>query len=198
MAISGAVTEWLGTPLGLPWGLAPAAIFFAGALISVFLRPRDQAAILVLTPMIGLVNLLYLNDGTYWRYSIVDQELTLIRVDGLSLLFGLIFHLAALIWAVFALHVRDRIQHVSALVYVGAALGAVFAGDLITLFVFWEILAVSSAFLIWARRSERSSGAGLRYLLVHVVSNPSVHEKVGRAYPRYRPRRVAPLFLRPL
>ncbi len=170
MAISGAVTEWLGTPLGLPWGLAQAAIFFAGALISVFLRPRDQAAILVLTPMIGLVNLLYLNDGTYWRYSIVDQELTLIRVDGLSLLFGLIFHLAALIWAVFALHVRDRIQHVSALVYVGAALGAVFAGDLITLFVFWEILAVSSAFLIWARRSERSSGAGLRYLLVHVVS----------------------------
>ena len=170
MAISGAAAAWLGTPLGLPWGVAPAAIFFAGALISVFLRPRDQAAILVLTPVVGLVNLLYLSDGSYWHYDIIGQELTLLRVDGLSLLFGLIFHLAALIWAVFALHVRDRIQHLSALVYIGGALGAVFAGDLITLFLFWEVLALSSAFLIWARRSERSNGAGLRYLMVHVVS----------------------------
>ena len=170
MAISGAAAAWLGAPLGLPWGLAPAAIFFAGALVSVFLKPRDQAAILVLTPIIGLVNLLYLTDGSHWNYDIIGQESTLLRVDAMSLLFGLIFHLAALIWAIFALHVRDRIQHVSALVYIGGALGAVFAGDLITLFVFWEILAVSSAFLIWARRSERSSGAGLRYLLVHVVS----------------------------
>ena len=170
MAISGAVAAWLGTPLGLPWGIAPAAIFFAGALIALFLRPRDQAAILALTPIIGLVNLLYLSDVSYWKYDIIGNELTLLRVDGLSLLFGLIFHLAALIWAVYALHVRDRIQHVSALIYVGAALGAVFAGDLVTLFLFWELLAVSSAFLIWARRGARSSGAGLRYLLVHVVS----------------------------
>ena len=170
MAISGAAAAWLGTPMGLPWGLAPAAIFFAGALISVFLKPRDQAAILILTPVVGLVNLLYLSDGTYWHYEIIGQDLTLLRVDGLSLLFGLIFHLAALIWAIFALHVRDRIERVSALAYIGGALGAVFAGDLISLFVFWEILAVSSAFLIWARRSERSNGAGFRYLLVHVVS----------------------------
>ena len=170
MAISGAAAAWLGTPLGLPWGLAPAAIFFAAALISVFLKPRDQAAILIVAPIIGLVNLLYLSDGTYWYYDIIGQELTLLRVDGLSLLFGLIFHIAALIWAIFALHVRDRIERVSALAYIGGALGAVFAGDLISLFVFWEILAVSSAFLIWARRSERSNGAGFRYLLVHVVS----------------------------
>ena len=94
MAISGAAAAWLGTPLGLPWGVAPAAIFFAGALISVFLRPRDQAAILVLTPVVGLVNLLYLSDGSYWHYDIIGHELTLLRVDDLSLLFGLIFHLA--------------------------------------------------------------------------------------------------------
>ncbi len=170
MAINAVATAWLGTPLGLPWGLAPAVIFFAGALISVFLKPRHQAAMLVLTPIVGLINLLYLSNGNHWNYDIIGQESTLLRVDGLSLLFGLIFQLAALIWAVFALHVRASIEHVSALVYVGAALGAVFAGDLISLFIFWEILAVSSAFLIWARGSQRSSGAGLRYLLVHVVS----------------------------
>ena len=54
--------------------------------------------------------------------------------------------------------------------YAGSAVGAVFAGDLITLFIFWELLAVTSVFQIWSRRTSRSYGAGLRYLLVQVTS----------------------------
>ena len=61
-------------------------------------------------------------------------------------------------------------QHTAAVVYAGSGLGAVFAGDFITLFVFWELLAVSSVFLIWARRTPRAVSAGMRYLIVHVVS----------------------------
>lgn len=54
--------------------------------------------------------------------------------------------------------------------YAGSALGAIFAGDLLTLFVFWELLALTSVFLIWARRTERSYRAGLRYLIIQVLS----------------------------
>jgi multicomponent Na+:H+ antiporter subunit D len=71
---------------------------------------------------------------------------------------------------IFALHVKDRMQHVAALLYIGSAIGAVFAGDLITLFVFWELAAVTSVFLIWARRTPASLGAGQRYLIIQVVS----------------------------
>ena len=56
------------------------------------------------------------------------------------------------------------------MLYAGSALGAVFAGDFITLFVFWELLALTSVFLIWARDSERSYATGFRYLIIHVVS----------------------------
>src|SRR5690606_24064551 len=76
----------------------------------------------------------------------------------------------ALLGGIYALRARDSLQHVAALVYAGSALGAVFAGDLITLFFYWEAMAVSSAFLVWAGRTPDSGGAGLRYLAMHLLS----------------------------
>ena len=100
----------------------------------------------------------------------LGYELMPYRVDRLSLLFGYVFHIAAIIGVIFSLHVKDTMQHVSAVLYAGSALGAVFAGDLMTLFVWWELLAVTSVFLIWARRTERSYQAGIRYLIIQVCS----------------------------
>jgi multicomponent Na+:H+ antiporter subunit D len=93
-----------------------------------------------------------------------------LRVDRLSLLFGYLFHIAAFLGVVFSLHLRDRLQSSASLLYAGSALGAVFAGDLLTLFFFWEILALTSAFLIFARKTERARRAGIRYLFIQVVS----------------------------
>ena len=99
-----------------------------------------------------------------------DYSLTMVRVDKLSLLFGYIFHIAAFVSVIYALHVKDNLQHVTGLAYVGSAIGAVFAGDLITLFVYWELTAVASVFLIWARRNRRAYAAGMRYLIIQVGS----------------------------
>ncbi len=74
-----------------------------------------------------------------------------LRVDRLSILFGYLFHIAAFLSVVFSLHLRDRLQHVAGLLYAGSALGAVFAGDYVSLFLFWEMLALTSVFLIFAR-----------------------------------------------
>ncbi|MDP7487016.1 MAG: Na(+)/H(+) antiporter subunit D, partial [Alphaproteobacteria bacterium] len=78
--------------------------------------------------------------------------------------------IATVLASIFALHVRDPIQQVCALLYSGAALGAVMAGDLLTLFIFWEIMALSSGFLIWARRTPRAESAGQRYLITQILS----------------------------
>ena len=79
-------------------------------------------------------------------------------------------HIASLIAIIYSLHVKDTIQQVSAMLYAGSALGAVFAGDLLSLFVFWELLAFTSVFLIWARRTQRSYTAGMHYLIIQVLS----------------------------
>jgi len=148
----------------------PALIFFVGAGVVGLLRGRAQAAVALLVPIVGALNLLSFEHGSFLRTELFDYELTLMRVDKLSLLFGYLFHLAAFIGIVYSLHVRDTAQHVAGLLYAGSAVGVVFAGDLITLFVLWEILAVSSVFLIWARRTERATRAGMRYLIVQVAS----------------------------
>ena len=160
----------VGYPLGLPWGLPPALFFFAGAALLLFPRVVPAPAILLATPLIGLLNLLYVTVATTYDITLFFGSLSLFRVDELSFLFGLLFHIAALLAALFALRVKDPIQHASAFVYVGGALGAVFAGDLVSLFVFWELLALSSAVLIWSRGSERAAAAALRYLMIHVGS----------------------------
>jgi len=150
--------------------LHPALIFFAGALLLLVLPARLRLLVGLLTPVLGLLPLLFLEHGTDLQFGLFDYTLSPLRVDRLSLLFGYLFHIAAFIGVVYSLHVKDRVQQVAALAYAGSALLAVFAGDLITLFAAWELLALTSVFLVWARRTERSFRSGLRYLIWNVLS----------------------------
>lgn len=147
----------------------PVAIFIVGALLVPFIKGRWKSAFLLLIPVVGFINLIHIPEGTHWVVRFLDYDLVFGRVDRLSLLFGYIFHLIAFIALLYALHVKDDLQHVAGLVYAGSALGVVFAGDLFTFFIFWEMLTVASIFLIWARRTRASLGAGFRYLLVHAA-----------------------------
>ncbi len=150
--------------------LHPSFWFFIAAAFAAILNGKLRALVMLAVPVIGGINLWYTGANVVQSMTFLGYELTPLRIDNLSLLFGYLFHLAAFIAIIFSLHVRDRIQHVAALVYVGSAIGAVFAGDLLSLFLFWEIMAVSSALLIWARRTERSHNAAMRYLIIHVSS----------------------------
>ncbi|MBC8462570.1 MAG: Na(+)/H(+) antiporter subunit D [Deltaproteobacteria bacterium] len=146
----------------------PALIFIIGALLVPLFKGKLKSAYLLLLPVISFINLISIPEGTHWVVRFLGYDLVFGRVDRLSLLFGYIFHLISFIALLYALHVKDDLQHVAGLVYAGSALGVVFAGDLFSFFVFWEMLTVSSIFLIWARRTRASLGAGFRYLLVHV------------------------------
>jgi multicomponent Na+:H+ antiporter subunit D len=147
----------------------PVIIFVVGALLVPFIPGRLKSAWLLLIPVIGFLNLMYLGEGTHFRIDFLDYHLVLGRVDKLSLLFAYVFHLISFIAILYALHVKDNLQVVAGLLYAGSALGAIFAGDLFSFFIFWEMLTVCSIFLIWARRTEAALGAGYRYLLVHAA-----------------------------
>jgi len=127
-------------------------------------------ALLIIAPIWGMANLWYLDPQALWHFPLFELQLTPLRVDELSLVFGYIFHIAAFISLIYALHVKDKVQQLTSLLYTSGALGAVFAGDLLTLFIFWELMAISSVFLIWARRSSRSFDSGFRYLVYQFMS----------------------------
>ncbi len=150
--------------------LPPFVPFFIGALILLFTRGILRSAIMVAIPIVSAIHLWMVPEGVYLQFAFLEYQLTPYRVDKLSLLFAYVFHIAALIGIIFSLHLRDTLQQVAAMLYSGSALGAVFAGDLLTLFIFWELLAVTSVFLILARRTQRAYDAAMRYLIIQVLS----------------------------
>ena len=147
-----------------------ALILIFGAALVPLLRGGLRAAYMVLLPVASFAYLVVLPHGEFGQVQFLGQTLVLMRVDRLSLLFGYIFLIASLLTVIYSLHVRDTAQQVASLVYAGSAIGAVFAGDLMTLFVYWELSAISSVLLIWARRRESAYRAGLRYILVQLLS----------------------------
>ena len=147
----------------------PAFIFIVGGLLVPFIKGKWKSAYLLLIPVIGFINLISIPEGTHWVANFLGYDVVFGRVDRLSLLFGYIFHLISFIALLYALHVKDDLQHVAGLIYAGSALGVVFAGDIFSFFVFWEMLTVSSVMLIWTRRTRASTYAGYRYVLVHAA-----------------------------
>jgi multicomponent Na+:H+ antiporter subunit D len=150
--------------------LSPALTLILGAALVPFLRGAMRGAWVVALPLAGMAQLALMPAGEAGVLQFLGQELVLVRADRWSMLFAWVFLIAALLNSIYSLHVRDALQPASGLAYAGAALGAVFAGDLLTLFVFWELTAATSVFLIWARRSERAYRAGMRYLLIQLGS----------------------------
>lgn len=150
--------------------IPPFVPFYVGALLVLITRGPLRSLLMLAVPILGAIHLWTVPEGVHLQFAFLDFELIPYRADKLSFIFGYAFHIAALISIIYALHVRDAVQQVSGMLYAGSALGAVFAGDLLTLFVFWELLAFSSVFLIWARRTPRAYLAGMRYLVIQVLA----------------------------
>jgi multicomponent Na+:H+ antiporter subunit D len=165
--------------------LPPGMILVLGAFLLPLLKGRLQQAALIALPVLSYWHLLQFpgaDEGFVLTMTWFDYTLTPIRIDRLSMVWGHVFHLAAFLSALYALRVKDTVQHVAGLSYAGAAIGAAFAGDLITLFVFWELTAVTSVFLIWANTKNHRTGerdealalqsykTGMRYMLIQVGS----------------------------
>lgn len=149
--------------------LPPAVILISGAFLIPFLKGRLKSAYLLLLPIIAFINVMSVPEGIHWTVSFLGYDPILGRVDRLSKLFGYIFTIITFIGTLYALHLKEEDgQHMAAFLAAGCALGAAFAGDLLSFFLFLEIMTIGSTYLIWARRTEASYGAGLRYLSVHL------------------------------
>ena len=149
--------------------IPPAVIFLLGAMLAPFFRGKWKNGFMLLIPVVGFLNLVTISEGNHCAVAFLDYTVVFCRMDRLSFVFGTIFHLISFIAILYSLHVKDDIQNSAGLVYAGSALGVIYAGDFFSFFVFWEMLTISSIFLIWARRTKAALDAGYRYLLVHAA-----------------------------
>ncbi|MDD3618046.1 MAG: Na(+)/H(+) antiporter subunit D [Desulfobulbaceae bacterium] len=149
----------------------PALILIIGALILPFVRGPLRKPYLFLVPLLSLAAVVGNSSmsGQFGIYQFMDWQLVFGRVDRLSTIFALIMALMAVVGTLYSLHVDNAKEHIAAWFYVAGSLGTIYSGDYLSLFLFWEMMAFSSTFLIWFRRGEKSLAAGYRYLLIHTI-----------------------------
>ncbi|MBU0481494.1 MAG: Na(+)/H(+) antiporter subunit D [Proteobacteria bacterium] len=146
----------------------PSLVLILGAFVLPFVQKGPLRKIfLVAIPCIAFGFTMAMDSGTYATMQFMDWQLIFGRVDALSKVFAYIMTLMCIIGTIYGLHVEEDVQHIAAWTYVSGSIGAIFAGDYLTLFLFWEVMAFSSVFLVWFRRGPKSMATGYRYLLVH-------------------------------
>ena len=150
--------------------IPPVFIMLAGAAIVPLLPGVLRPWAFLVAPILVLVQaILWLDSGTTVQVEAAGFTLTLLEFDDLTQVWAVIFAIVAVAGGVFALHLRDRVQQSAALAYGGSAFGVLFAGDLLTLIVFWELMAVASFLLVISGGRPNSRAAAMRYLFVHVA-----------------------------
>ena len=151
-------------------GTHPATILIVGGLVAAILRGRFASFALVLAPLFGLGYVATLEVGATSTMELFGYEILGVVVDQQAKLFGYLFHIAALVAGIYSFHIRDPWQVSMSLLYAATAVGVAFAGDMLSLFLWWEGLAITSVFQIWGRRTKQAEEAGFRYLFFHVSS----------------------------
>lgn len=154
-----------------PWPLPPAIILLVGAPFVAVLRGWPRKVVQLLVPALALAEVL----GLAYRpmhpvdFQWMGYQAELLHVDLLRLVFGLVFATVTLVISLYALHVEDPIENVAGFVYAAGSLGVCFAGDLLSFVLFWELMGIPSALLIFQRRRKRSRAAATRYVVVHAL-----------------------------
>jgi multicomponent Na+:H+ antiporter subunit D len=153
----------------MPIELPPVLAMWLGLLILPLVPSNFRPAAFLAFPLAALYLVLTIPVGTVVTMPFAHYELVVLQVTQLNRVFGIIFTLIAFMGGVYALHMRETGQQISALLYAGGALGVTYSGDFFTLLVCWEVMAAASTYLIWARRTDEAQQAGMRYLLFHLM-----------------------------
>ncbi|MDA1089180.1 MAG: Na(+)/H(+) antiporter subunit D [Proteobacteria bacterium] len=149
--------------------LPPGVTFIAGALAIPLLRGVVQKVWILVLPLLVLGLVWGVPDGAPAHVSFLDYTLIPVNGDALSRLFAIIFSIMAFAGGLYALNHCGTIEITAAFIYAGSAIGVAFAGDMLTLFLFWEAMALGSTTVLLIASTPQALKAAMRYLSVHVL-----------------------------
>ena len=150
------------------WALHPGLLLIFGGCLLAGLRGRARSVAILVLPLAALAALWALPEGVLWRGAFLGYEVTPLAVDRLGRLFATIFAVMAFGGGLFALRRASPLELPAAYLYAGSAIGVTLAGDLATVFVYWELMAVGSTLVLWSAGTPQAWVAAKRYLMVHL------------------------------
>ncbi len=98
-------------------------------------------------------------------------------IDGISIYMVMIFIAVGgivFLYSVFHVSTGEELSeryYSVMLIVLASTIGAVFSGDLLTLFIFWEASAAGSSFLMLYNRTPKSIHATLKYLVMIIIAS---------------------------
>lgn len=149
--------------------LSPGLVLIAGAFVLPFLRGYARSTAVLGLPLAALVLIWLIPDGVAVSIPFMGFRIEPVKADALGRLFATVFAIMAFAGGLFALYQSRTLELCAALLYAGSAIGVSLAGDLITLFVFWEVMAIGSTLVVWAAGGDTAYRASLRYLMIHLL-----------------------------
>ena len=149
--------------------LPPAFIMILGALLIGVARPALRPILALATPLVTLYFVWQIGDGVQQTVTFLGYQVELVEGSALRRLFATVFSLMAFGGALFALRQSKWWELSAALMYAAGAIGVSFAGDLIVMFLFWELMALFSTVVVWCGGTETARAAGIRYAIIHLL-----------------------------
>jgi len=161
----------------MPEFLPPGLILLAGAVLVAVTRGGLRAAVVLGIPLLTLWATWLVPDGVVATATYLDYTVQLVEGSPVRRLFSTIFSIMAFVGGLYAYRTARGYELAAAFAYAAGAVGVCFAGDLITLFLFWELMAIFSTIIVFCGGTERARAAGIRYAVIHLLGG--VILKVG-------------------
>jgi multicomponent Na+:H+ antiporter subunit D len=157
--------------------LPPGLILLAGALLIGLTRGVVRTAVLFAAPLLTLWAVWQVPDGVLFEVGFLDYQLQPLEGSPVRRLFATIFALMAFVGGLYAYRQAKWYELAAAYAYAAGAVGVSFAGDLLSLFLFWELMALFSTVVVWCGGTADARAAGIRYAIMHLLGG--VILKVG-------------------
>ncbi len=147
----------------------PFLLLFFGAFLVFFIKSKILKIVAVAIPIISLINFLFLDLSYSHEFVFLGQNLKLVSIDGLSYLFIVLFHVITILGIIYSLHLDKPIYYFAGLFYSASAIAVVCAGDMLSMFFFWELLSIGAIPFIYLGSFKSSEKSAFRYLIYHVI-----------------------------
>ena len=157
--------------------LPPALIMLGGAVLIGLTRGHLRNLFVLGTPLVTLWAVWQIPDGIVTTVTFLDYLIEPIEGSPVRRLFATIFAMMAFGGGLYAFRQAKWYELAAAYIYAAGAIGVSVAGDLITVFLYWELMALFSTVVFWCGGTPGARAAGIRYAIMHLLGG--VVLKVG-------------------
>ena len=149
--------------------LSPALILLLSALLTGLLRGHLRSAVVLLAPLVTLYAIWQVPDGVAGTLPFLDYYIEPVEGSAIRRLFATIFALMSFAGGLYAFRHASWHELAAAQAYAAGAIGVCFSGDLISLFIYWEMMALFSTIIVWCGGTPAARAAGVRYAIMHLL-----------------------------